>query len=187
MKRIILLLLTIAATTVCMAQYKPVEQSSTIKFTIKNLGIGVDGTFSGFEGVINFDAQNPGISNFDVTANAQTVNTDNGMRDEHLKGSGFFDVKNYPRIRLVSTKITATNKTDVYLAVAQLTIKGKSKSISFPFTVTPSADGYTFKGSFKMNRRDFNVGGASIVSDELVVFLNVTAKKSLNELKGEVK
>jgi polyisoprenoid-binding protein YceI len=58
-----------------------------------------------------------------------------------------------------------------------LTIKGKSKPISFPFTATPSADGYLFKGSFKMNRRDFNIGGTSTVSDELEVNINLIAKK----------
>ena len=178
MKKIIFLLLIITATDACMAQYKPVEQGSTMKFTIKNLGIEVNGAFSGFEGTINFDPQNPATSNFDVTINASTVNTDNSLRDDHLKGSSYFDVKNYPNIRLASSKITATNKPGMYLVTGQLTIKGKSKSISFPFAAAPSADGYTFKGSFKMNRKDFNVGGTSIISDELSVFLNVVTKKS---------
>jgi polyisoprenoid-binding protein YceI len=178
MKKPILLLLIIAATNACMAQYKPVEQGSTMKFTIKNLGIGMDGAFSGFEGTINFDPQNIAASHFDVTINASTVNTDNSLRDDHLKGNSYFDVKNYPRIRLTSDKITGTNKNGVYMVSGQLTIKGRSKPISFPFTAAPSADGYIFKGSFKINRRDFEVGGASIVSDELTVFLNVMVKKS---------
>jgi polyisoprenoid-binding protein YceI len=178
MKKTILLLLIIAATNACMAQYKPAEQGSTMKFTIKNLGIGVDGAFSGFEGIINFDPQDLVASHFDVTINASSVNTNNSLRDDHLKRSSYFDVKNYPRIRLTADKITATNKNGGYLVSGQLTIKGRSKPISFPFTAAPSADGYVFKGSFKMNRRDFEVGGSSIVSDELTVFLNVMVKKS---------
>ena len=159
------------------AQYKPVEQGSALKFTIKNLGFNVDGVMSGFEGNINFDPQNPATASFDVTINAATVNTDNNMRDEHLRGDGFFDVKNYPRIRLTAAKIDAAGKSGSYMLNGQLMIKGKSKPVSFPFTVTPIADGYVFKGSFKMKRKDFGVGGTSTVSDELEVMLNVTAKK----------
>jgi polyisoprenoid-binding protein YceI len=177
MKNIILIALVVMSVKVAQAQYKPVEQGSSLKFTIKNLGFAVIGSFSGFEGNVNFDPQNLAASAFDITLNAFTVNTDNSLRDNHLKGDSFFDVKNNPRIRMVSTGVTV-NKGN-YQFTGQLTIKGKSKPISFPFTALalPSADGYTFKGSFKMNRKDFGVGGTSTVSDELEVNVNVIVKK----------
>lgn len=176
MKKLTLLLLLAFAAKISCAQYKPIEQGSTLKFTIKNLGFGVDGTFNGFEGSINFDPQNPANSNFDVTIKAATVNTDNSLRDGHLKDDGFFDVKNHPNIRLVSTKIST--KGGAYLFTGQLTIKGKTQAITFPFTATTATDGYVFKGAFKMNRKDFGVGGTSTVSDELEVSINVLAKKA---------
>ncbi|MDB5117503.1 MAG: YceI family protein [Mucilaginibacter sp.] len=177
MKNIALLFLFALSTQLCRAQLKPVEPGSTLKFTIKNLGFGVDGSFSGFEGSINFDPQNLAASNFDVSINAATVNTDNNLRDGHLKGDSFFDVKNYPRIRITAAKVTATNKTDTYLLNGQITIKGITKPVSFNFTATPVVDGYQFKGSFKMKRKDFGVGGTSTVSDELGVMIDVVAKK----------
>lgn len=176
MKKIMILLLLIGAATTGRAQYKPVEQGSGLKFTIKNLGFGVDGSFSGFEGAINFNPQNLAVSSFDVTVSAATVNTDNNMRDEHLKGDSFFDVKNYPKIRLTSTQITNV-KSGIYLFNGQLSIKGRTKPIKFTFEVVASGDGYVFKGWFKMNRKDFGVGGTSTVSDELEVTIDVTAKK----------
>jgi len=175
MKRIFLIVLVSLLADMAQAQYKPDQQASTLKFTIKNLGFGVDGTFSGFDGTINFNPDDLAASNFDVTLNASTVNTDNGLRDGHLKEDGFFDVKNYPKIRLASSKITGSKNN--YQFTGQLTIKGKSKTITFPFTALPVAGGYNFKGSFKMNRRDFNLGGTSTVSDELEVNINVIAKK----------
>lgn len=176
MKTITTLFLLFAA-TVCHAQLKPVEQASSLKFTIKNLGFDVNGSFTGFDGSINFDPQSLAASNFDVSINANSVNTDNNLRDDHLKGNSFFDVKNYPVIRLSSTKVMATNKSGTYMLNAQLTIKGKTQPVTFPFTANATADGYLFKGSFKMKRKDFGVGGTSTVSDELKVMLNVTAKK----------
>jgi len=178
MKKTALVLLILLLTKISWAQYKPVEQGSTLKFTIKNLGFGVDGSFTGFDGMINFDPQNLAGSNFDVTINAATVNTDIKMRDESLRGDSYFDVKNYPRIRLSSAKVAATNKSGVYLLTGQLTIKGKSLPVSFPFTASSSADGYIFKGSFKMKRKDFNIGGTNTISDDLEVMLNVLAKRA---------
>ena len=157
------------------AQYKPVDDGSALKFTIGNFGIDVNGTFSGFTGKINFDAQNPSTANFDVTIDAATVNTDNSLRDKHLKGDGYFDVANYPRIRLVSTIING--KGGNYKFTGKLTIKGKTKDIAFPFTTLPYADGLIFRGSFKINRKDFDVGGTSTVSNELEVKFKVHAVK----------
>ncbi|MFA6086922.1 YceI family protein [Mucilaginibacter sp.] len=176
MKKLLLLVLISGISQVSLAQYKPLELGSSLKFTIKNLGFDVGGSFSGFEGTIDFDPQNLSNSKFDVTINAATINTDNSLRDEHLKGGNYFDVKNSPHIKIASTKITPAGK-GAYQFNGSLTIKGKSKPISFPFTAVLSADVYAFKGSFKMKRKDFGVGGTSTVSDELEVSINVIAKK----------
>lgn len=177
MKKVVLLVLLLAAVKLSFAQYKPVDKSSTIKFTIKNLGFGVDGSFTGFDGKIIFDPQHTAGSMFDVSIDASSVNTDNSLRDEHLKGDGYFDVKNYPRIHILSNYISATGKSGVYLLTGQLTIKNNSRPVSFPFTAVPFAGGYIFKGAFKINRKDFSIGGSSTIADELEVFLNVTVKR----------
>lgn len=157
------------------AQYKPVDSGSELKFTIGNFGFDVNGTFSGFMGKVNFDAQTPANSSFDVTIDAATVNTGNQLRDKHLKEESYFDVTNYPHIHLVSGKISGSRGS--YQFTGTLTIKGKSKDISFPFTATAADDGYVFHGSFKIKRKDFDVGGTSTISNELEVSLNVHTVK----------
>ncbi|WP_214072765.1 YceI family protein [Mucilaginibacter sp. dw_454] len=156
------------------AQYKPVESASTLTFNIRNLGFNVAGSFKGFDGLINFDPRNLAASNFDVTITSATVNTDNNLRDSHVRDE-FFEVKTYPKIRLASTKLGG--KDGNYVFTGLLTIKSTTKPISFPFTATEANDSYLFKGGFKIKRKDFGVGGTSTVSDELEVILNVTAKK----------
>ncbi|HEU0063800.1 MAG TPA: YceI family protein [Flavisolibacter sp.] len=156
--------------------FTPVEQGSSISFKIRNLGFSIPGSFTGIKGTISFDPNNITQSNFDVSIDASTVNTDNNMRDNHLRGESYFDVKNYPRIRLVSTRVAASNKKGIYLFYGKLNIKSTTKEISFPFTADATSNGYLFKGSFTMNRRDFNVGGASIISNDLEVSIAVLAK-----------
>ena len=177
MKRILILLLAMMAVHTAFSQYKPADQGSSLKFTIKNLGFDVDGTFTGFKGTINFDSQNPAKDNFDITIDAASVNTDNTLRDSHLRDDSYFNVKSFPVIRFISTKI-APSGNGAYTISGKLTIKDKSQDISFPFTAAPSGDDYLFKGSFKINRKDFGVGGTSTISNQLEVFLSVLAKKA---------
>ena len=176
--RLILLFGLFAAANQSTAQYTPSDQGSTIKFTINNFGFGVDGSFAGLQGSIDFDPQNPAAGKFDVSIDAASVNTDNSLRDSHLRNDGYFDVKNYPRIRLVATRIDPTEKAGAYRFTGQLTIKKTTLPVSFPFTVTPAGGGLDFKGSFTIKRKDFDVGGTSTISNELTVSLHVTATKS---------
>ena len=166
----------LSVTSIASAQYKATDEGSTLKFTIQNLGFDVNGSFTGFKGAINFDPQNPANGSFDVTIDASTINTDNSLRDSHLKEESYFDVKHYPAIHFVSTKITGGKSGD-FNVTGKLTIKDKSGNISFPFTAVKSGDGYVFKGSFKINRKDYDIGGISTISNQLEVFLNVAAKK----------
>jgi len=158
-------------------QYTPSDAGSSVTFIIKNFGLNTSGSFSGLQGNIVFDGQNPGGCSFDVTINAASVNTDNGVRDEHLKKEGYFDVVKYPQIRLVSTSVGAADKNGHYSFTGNLTIKGKTKEISFPFLATPAGDDYIFKGSFTINRHDFEVGGSSTLSNNLTVTVTVLAKR----------
>lgn len=160
------------------AQYKPADPGSSIQFTIQNFGFDVTGSFKGVSGTINFDPQNLSNAHFDVTIDANTVNTDNSLRDGHLRGESYFDTKKYPAIRLESTKVTAGNQPGTYLISGKLTIRNTTQNISFPFTAAPVAGGYQFKGAFKIKRKDFGVGGTSTIADELEVALNILAKKA---------
>jgi polyisoprenoid-binding protein YceI len=73
--------------------------------------------------------------------------------------------------------VTSSNKPGVLFIFGKLTIKNQTKDISFPFTATATNEGYLFKGEFNINRRDFGVGDASVISDNLEVQLSVLAKK----------
>ena len=55
-------------------------------------------------GNIQFDPAHPDQCSFDVSVDAASVNTDNSMRDEHLRKDNYFDVKTWPRIRFQLTK-----------------------------------------------------------------------------------
>jgi polyisoprenoid-binding protein YceI len=158
------------------AQLHPAARESTVGFKIKNFGFNVNGSFNPPEGEIRFNPDSLSAARFDVSVDAASVNTDNNMRDGHLRGEDYLDVKTYPRIRFLSKAVRAARKKDTYLMTGDLTIRNKTKEISFPFTASASGNGYLFTGSFVINRKDFGVGGSSTISDELTVELKVAAR-----------
>ena len=177
MKKFITLLIALCSVATMFAQqYQPVDDKSTVKFRIKNFGVGTGGEFKGLEGSIEFDKASPDKTVFDITIDAAKVNTDNGSRDNHLRKEEYFNVAKYPKISFKSDKVVS--KGNGFTVSGKLTIKGTTKNISFPFTAEAKEDGYLFNGSFEINRRDFKVGGNSMVlGDNVTVTLSVFAKK----------
>ena len=156
-------------------QYKPVDSKSEVKFTIKNFGVNTSGTLSGLTGTIQFDSTKFSSSSFNVTVDVNTINTGIDMRDNHLKKEDYFYAEKYPKISFTSTSIKPADKG--YTISGQLTIKGVSKSVSFPFTAVKQDDGILFSGSFSINRKDFNVGGGiAVLGNTVDITLKVMAQ-----------
>jgi polyisoprenoid-binding protein YceI len=157
--------------------YTPVDEGSKVHFVISNFGIATGGDFTGLSGSIKFDPNDLAASEFDVSVDANSVDTDIEARDNHLRKTEYLDVKDYPKLFFKSTRITKTNKDGFLYMFGNITIKGVTKEIKFPFTATVKNGGYLFEGSFKLNRRDFGVGKGSLsLSDDLAVSLSVFAK-----------
>jgi len=161
--------------------YTPTDAGSKVHFVIKNFGINTGGDLSGIKGIIDFFPDNLAECKFDVTVAVSTINTDNGMRDKSLVSDEYFDATKFPLIHLISTKISKTNKTEdgFFYFIGNLTIKGVTKPISFPFQAKKINGDYLFTGNFQIERTDFGVGEKNIVlSDEVAVSLSVLAKKN---------
>jgi polyisoprenoid-binding protein YceI len=158
------------------AQFHPVAGESSVRFGLKNFGFNTGGTLDAPEGEIVFNPDDLTKSSFRVTIKAESINTDNESRDEHLKEEAYFDVKNYPLIRFVSSSVKATGKKGSYQTLGVLTVKNKSKEITVPFTAEKNGNGWTFSGSFKINRKDYDIGGSSTLSDEVTVDIKVVAR-----------
>ncbi len=157
-------------------QVHPVTNESSVHFTIRNFGFKTAGYLAAPEGDIIFNPDDLAVSSFTVTIRSESINTGNESRDEHLKEEEYFDVKKYPLIRYTSSSIKATGKKDSYEAMGTLTIKETSREINIPFKAVKNGNGWSFTGSFAMNRKDYGIGGSSTISNELTVDINVIAR-----------
>ena len=148
-------------------------EASKVSFKIKNLGSWVDGTLSNPSGKIIWDDSNLGNCSISASIKTESIDTGIGMRDNHLKEEKYFDVDNYPQITFRSSSISQTSTG--FEAVGLLVIKGEKKEVKIPFEVIE--DGKVFKGDFQIDRRDFDVGGGSLVlSDDVLIHFELHLK-----------
>ena|SRR5882762_4592786 len=167
-----LLLLTGSAFTFIAAQNWQIADGYNIAFSSDDAG----GVFKGFKGSVAFDEQNPAASKFDVTIDAATINTGNGLQNKHAKSDEWFDVAKYPQIHFVSKSIAKS--AGGFQVTGDLTLHGVTKSISFPFTFKKAPTGGAFTGSFTVNRSDYKLGKpGGDVGESIKVDLNVPVTK----------
>jgi polyisoprenoid-binding protein YceI len=175
MKRSSLLLFALFFTTAFTFAQSTISHSS-VAFKIKNLGIYTSGTIGGLQATIHFDAANLPSSAITASVDLNTINSDNSLRDDHLKSDEFFDIAHYPKVSLKSVSL-AHKSGNKYTGQFSLTIKNKTKTIEIPFTYTLKGDVQVFSGSFKINRLDFGLGDSSLtLSDEVIIDIEAEVK-----------
>lgn len=154
----------------------PSDPESNITFTIKNFGLQVEGRFSSLQGLVRFDTADLAHAVIELSVAAATINTGNDSRDAHLKKAEYFNVQAFPQLVFISDKVVK-KAAGSYLAQGKMTIKGITKAATIAFSAKPQKNGYMFSGKLNLNRRDFNIGGSSMVlSDNLVVLFQVQVR-----------
>lgn len=165
------------------------KNHSVIGFRIKHMGlVDIPGYFRDFSGTINYDAKDITKSSVNFTAKMTSVDTGVTNRDNHLRTKDFFEVETYPDMTFKSTKIEKKGKN--FVITGDLTMKGVTRQISFPFQLVGFAvnqRGGVIMGAVAettINRRNFNVtyggnlpNGTPTLADNVTVVLQIEAPK----------
>lgn len=125
-----------------------ISKGYAIKFSSDN----PSGVFTKLDGTIAFDEANLSASKFEVSIDAASISTGNGMKNAHAKSKDWFDVKTYPSITFKSSKVSKFSKN--YEMTGTLNLHGVQKEITFPFTFANN----TFAANFEVNRLDYKIG-----------------------------
>ncbi|GAB3659679.1 YceI family protein [Hymenobacter agri] len=163
---------------------------SEVQFKIKHLVIStVTGSFKSFQGTM----QSAGDDNFEnanveLTLDVDSIDTNQEMRDGHLKGEEFFDAAKFPTIKFVSTSMVKDG--DGYKLTGNLTMKGVTKPVTLEAEYGGSAvDFYGnhkagFEVTGKINRKEFGLtwggiteAGAIVLGDDVKLIANVQFAK----------
>ena len=204
MKKFLLLLAIfglLAATSVYAEEYVFDKAHTHIGFSVKHILGKVPGNFKEFDGTFKFDTKNPASGKIDVTIQATSINTDNEMRDKHLKTADFFDVEKYPALTYKSKKVSKVEGSDnKYKVEGDLTIHGVTKPVSLDVEylggdTMMGARIVGFTATAKIDRRDFGLvwsktleSGNLVVGNDVDILLDISgmAKADLKKLRALV-
>ena len=118
---------TAQTTAVSPVTYTIDPAHSCATFAIRHLMIAhIRGGFSGVNGSIQFDAQNPSNSKVEASIDATSLLTHDPKRDAHVKGADFLDVEKFPKISFVSKRVAASG-TNRWKVTGDLTLHGVTK------------------------------------------------------------
>lgn len=180
----------VASTETQVATYQIDPSHSQVEFSVKHLVITTTkGRFGSFSGEIVFDPVNIENSSVSVTIDADSIDTRDAKRDEHLRSNDFFGIGDNPQITFVSTRVEPKGK-DTFTVYGDLTMAGVTREVALDARYNGTIDnpwGQTvssFSATTEIDRKDFGItwnaaleGGGVLVSDEVKISLEIEAIK----------
>lgn len=187
MKKLLVLLVVATAglfafTPVALNTWKADKAHSKLGFVVTHLMVtDVEGSFKNFESTITASKDDFSDAKITLSADVNSVNTEDDQRDGHLKTADFFDAEKYPKITFVSSNVkkVSANK---FVITGALTLHGVTKTVVLNstlrgVTVNPmnkkTIAGFKVTGTIK--RADFNLGAKypnAMLSDEITLNAN---------------
>ena len=183
--------LTIPALSLA-ADWRIDQAHTTVSFKVRHLGVTwVQGEFQKVSGTVRYDRKNPGAAAADIVIDADSINTRNARRDNHLRTDDFLLVEKHPSITFKSKAVKNAGAEGLEL-VGDLTIRGVTKEVVLK-VADISGEVTTGRGTVKMgasattriNRKDFGVkynrlleAGGLVVGDEVRITIDVELNKS---------
>lgn len=180
-------LIALGATGAVAAEKYTLDSShSQVVFSYEHLGFSTTyGMFSGFEGEIMFDQENPAQSSVSVSMPTLSMFTGWEQRTAHFMSGDFFGAEEGDMITFTSTSIELTGE-DTAKITGDLTMNDVTKSVVLDAKLNKVGDHPQagkpwagFDATTTLLRSDFNVGAyAPFVSDEVEVMISVEAMKA---------
>jgi polyisoprenoid-binding protein YceI len=152
---------------------------SKLGFEVSHLLIStVEGYFKSFDAKITSSKEDFSDAIIELTAEINSVYTDNDKRDSHLKSADFLDAAQYLSLSFKSTALKKTGE-NTYKLAGNLTLHGVTKSVLLDVSLGGIAvHPYTkqtlvgFKVTGTIKRSDFSIGvsiPAGMVGDEILI------------------
>lgn len=151
---------------------------SSVSFKARHLDISwIHGRFNEVEGKFSLDREEPSKSTFKLTINADSVDTANKARDEHLRQPDYFDTKQFPTIEFKSTSTKAIE--GGYEVMGDFTMHGTTKNILIVLKGGTEHDfkkvkRVAFSTELSLKRSDFGFDENAIgpIGDEALIMID---------------
>jgi polyisoprenoid-binding protein YceI len=173
----------LAATPASAAHWNVDAAKSKLGFTVSWSGQPFNATFKSWKANIDFDPADLAHSQADVTIDVASEASDDSETDEGVKGAQGFQASQFATARFQTTSIAHKSGND-YVAQGKLTLRGVTKAVTLPFTLTIAGNSAHMTGNATVSRMDFGVGQGGDFSKPAPVAYQVTIKVDLVAVKG---
>ncbi len=151
---------------------------SSVSFKARHLDISwIHGRFNQVDGKFSLDRQDPSKSTFELTIKADSVDTANAARDEHLRQPDYFDTKQFPTIEFRSTRVKAIE--GGYEVTGKFTMHGTTKEITIRLMggkeiEVKGVKRVGFSTELKLKRSDYGFDKNAIgpIGDEAIILID---------------
>jgi len=166
---------------------------SELQFKIKHLMISnVSGALKSFQAEVETEEEDFSTAEINLTAQMDSISTNNEQRDAHLRNSDFFEVDKYPELKFKSTKVEKIDA-DTFALHGELTLKGVTKpvklNVEFNGTTKDPWGGERagFVVTGKINRADWGVNfNSALETGGVLLGEEVKINSELEFVKQEV-
>lgn len=156
---------------------------SSVGFKARHLDISwIHGRFNEVDGKFSLDRANPAKSTFELTIKADSVDTANKARDEHLRQPDYFDTKQFPTIEFKSTSTKAIE--GGYEVTGDFKMHGTTKKITLVLKGGKELDfkgtkrvGFSTELSLKRSDYGFDKNAIGPIGDEALIFIDCEGVK----------
>jgi polyisoprenoid-binding protein YceI len=151
-------------------------ENTTVKFTGSKKDGKHEGTFKKLDGTLSLAGADVSKAKLTVTSDVNSMTTDAEKLTGHLKSPDFFNAKKFPEAKFVSKTITG-DKEKGYTVTGDLTMLGKTSTVTFPAKTTVADGTTTVSAQFPIKRSEWGMTySLDKVNDEVQLALEVKLK-----------
>ncbi len=160
--------------------YQAVQMDkSSVSFSFKQMGVGMDGHFAKFSTQLSFDPAKPEQTKASIEIDLASVDTGSGEADQEVVGKSWFNTGAFPKALFVAKQVKQTAP-NAYEVLGTLTIKGRARDIKVAMKHTPQGKQGLLSGSFTLQRADYAIGEGmwskfDVVANDIQVNFQLTA------------
>ncbi len=159
-------------------------EGSSVKFSLKNMGLPVNGHFKSVTGEVHYDGKHLEAADVKTSIEIASIDTGIGPRDHHLKSKDFFNVAQFPQALFESSRIEKQSDGS-FLVIGKLTLHGVAEEIKLearPLKESSDSGGQkhlSTEATADLRRKDFGIGGfaAATISNPVSVSLVIDLTK----------
>lgn len=155
------------------AQPEVVAQKSFIRFAVTQMGIAVEGRFRKFDAKVAFDPAKPESTRAEFTVDVASIELGTDESETEVRRKPWLDAAGFPQARFTASSVKALGP-NRFEARGPLTLKGVTREIAAPFTVSEAEGLRTVEGQFTLKRLQYKVGegpwsDTDTVADDVLV------------------